>query len=249
IKQHLKDFENKKEEAFSAEGILALNKKLAEKGNKKGKPAPHNPISSIKVFYRDPSKIKQKKEQEQIEDALQRLDRKKAFNKNLYVATGGNYLFAVMEKDGKRIFDIITFFDAVNLLKDSFNNATDKNNFNKGLVFKNYFEEKNKATLLFTLKQGDPVYMPINEESITDKQSTLYEDFWNDKTARSRNIHYVTKFSGKQIYFIQHNIANPIINKQEFGSQNAYEKVDDLSIKEHCQKLKIDRLGNISISI
>ena len=31
IKQHLKDFENKKDEAFSAEGILVLNKKLAEK--------------------------------------------------------------------------------------------------------------------------------------------------------------------------------------------------------------------------
>lgn len=40
IKQHLKDFENKKEDAFSAEGILALNKKLEDKKeivNGKGK--------------------------------------------------------------------------------------------------------------------------------------------------------------------------------------------------------------------
>jgi CRISPR subtype II RNA-guided endonuclease Cas9/Csn1 len=258
IKQHLKDFNNKKEEAFSAEGILALNKKIAEKkrekewkrkGKKKqiGETASHTPINSIKIFYRDPAKIKQKKGQEEVEDALQRLDRKKAFNKNLYVATGGNYLFAVMEKDGKRIFDIISFFDAVNLLKDKFNEATDKKNFNKEQVFKNYFEEKNKAKLLFTLKQGDPVYMPVgNEEVITDPHSSLYEDFWNDKMARSRNIYYVTKFSGKQIYFIKHNIANPIINKQEFGSQNAYEKVNDLSIKEYCVKITINRLGNIT---
>ncbi|GHT31951.1 CRISPR-associated endonuclease Cas9 [Bacteroidia bacterium] len=245
IKQHLKDYNNKKDEAFSAEGILALNKKLAEKKNKNGKSAPHKPISSIKVFYRDPAKIKQKKGQEEIEDALQRLDRKKAFNKNLYVATGGNYLFAVMEKDGKRIFDIITFFDAVNWLKDKFNDATDKKNFNKEQVFKNYFEEKNKAKLLFTLKQGDPVYMPIGEEVITDPQSPLYKDFWNDKTERSQSIYYVTKFSGNRIYFIKHLIANPILKGKEFGSQDAYEKVDDLSIKEHCIKLKVDRLGNI----
>ncbi len=246
IKQHLKDFENKKDEAFSAEGILALNKKLAEKKNKKGRSAPHNPISSIKVFYRDPAKIRQKKGQENIEDALQRLDRKKAFNKNLYVVTGDNYLFAVMEKDGKRVFDIITFFDAVNLLKDEFNKATDKNNFNKEQVFKNYFEEKNKAKLLFTLKQDDPVYMPTNnEEVITDKESPLYSDFWNDKTARSRNVHYVTKFSGNEIYFIQHLIANPILKNKEFGSQNAYQNINGLSIKGCCIKLNIDRLGNI----
>jgi CRISPR subtype II RNA-guided endonuclease Cas9/Csn1 len=256
IKEHLKEFGNKKEDAFSAEGILALNTKLAGKKrnsewkrkgeNKKiGEIASHTPITSVKVFYRDPSKIRQKKGQEEIEDALQRLDRQKAFNKNLYVATGGNYLFAVMEKESKRVFDIITFFDAVNLLKDKFNEVTDKKNFDKEQVFKNYFEEKNKAKLLFTLKQGDPVYMPMGEEVITDPQSPLYKDFWNDRIERNKNIHYVTKFSGKQIYFIKHNIANPIINKQEFGSQNAYEKINDFSIKDICIKLNINRLGKI----
>jgi hypothetical protein len=263
IKEHLKEFDNKKEEAFSAEGILALNTKLTEKtrnrewkrqGKKKkiGEKSSHTPISSIKVFYRDPAKIKQKKGQEKIEDVLQKLDRKKAFNKNLYVATGGNYLFAVVEKDGKRNFGLISFFDAVNLLKDEFKNAVDKHVFNKDMVFKKYFEEDNGTTkgsrLLFTLKQGDPVYMPIEEEVITDPQSPLYEDFWNDRMERNKNVYYVTKFSGKQVYFIKHNIANPIINKQEFGSQNAYEKINDLSIKEHCIKLNIDRLGNIKPS-
>ncbi|MCL2414823.1 MAG: hypothetical protein FWC94_06180 [Bacteroidales bacterium] len=257
IKQHLKDFDNKKEEAFSVEGILILNKKIAEKerknewkrkGKKKkiGEIASHTPITSIKIFYRDPQKIRKKKGQEEIEDALQKLDRDTAFNDNLYVATGGNYLFAVMEKDEKRVFDLISFFDATNLLKDEFNKAKSKREFNKDMVFKNYFEEKNKARLLFTLKQGEPVYMPSNgEDVIVDVDSPLYENFWKDKTERSKNIHYVTKYSGKQIYFIKHNIATPILNKQEFGSQNAYEKVGDLSIKEHCIKLNIDRLGNI----
>jgi CRISPR/Cas system Type II protein with McrA/HNH and RuvC-like nuclease domain len=247
IKQHLKDFDTK-EEAFSAEGILALNKKLAEKKNKKGKSAPHTPISSIKVFYRDPAKIKKKQGEVEIEEALQRLDRKKAYNNKLFVATGGNYLFAVMEKNGNRVFDLITFFDATNLLKDAFNKSTDKKTFNKELIFKNYFEEKNKTTLLFTLKQGDPVYMPkVNEEVITNPQSPLYNDFWNDKSARSENIYYVTKYSGNQIYFIKHSIANPILKGKEFGSQNAYEMVNNLSIKKYCIKLKIDRLGNVYV--
>lgn len=263
IKEHLeKDFGNKKEDAFSAEGILALNKKLAEKkrlsnwkrnGKKKkvGEEAPHTPISSIKVFYRDPTKIKKKKGQEEVEDALQKLDRTKAFNNSLFVKTGDNYLFAVMEKDGNRIFDLISFFDGSNLLKDALKNAPNKNNVNKGQVFKKYFEEDNKATkgatLLFTLKQGDPVYMPSEgEEVITDPQSPLYEAFWKDKSARSKNIHYVTKYSGNEIYFINHSVADPIVKSKEFGSQNAYQNINGRSLKQYCIKLKVDRLGNIT---
>jgi CRISPR subtype II RNA-guided endonuclease Cas9/Csn1 len=247
IKQHLNDFDNKKEEAFSIEGILALNKKLADKKNKKGESKPHTPITSIKIFYRDPQKIKKKKGIEEAGDTLQKLNRGKAYNENLYVATGGNYLFAVMEKDGKRIFDIITFYDAANLLKGEFNKSANRKNVNKDQVFKNYFEDKNQAKLLFTLKQGDPVYMPKeNEEVITDSQSPLYKDFWNDKKARNENIHYVTKYSGNEIYFIKHSVANTILNGKEFGSQNAYQKINDLSIKEHCIKLNINRLGNIT---
>jgi CRISPR subtype II RNA-guided endonuclease Cas9/Csn1 len=247
IKQYLNDFNNKKEEAFSAEGILALNKKLADKKDSSGNLKPHTPITSVKIFYRDPQKIKKKKRQEESEDALQKLNRGKAFNKNLYVATGGNYLFAVMEKDGNRIFDIITFYDATNLLKEAFNKSTDKKAFDKEQFFKNYFEEKNKAKLLFTLKQGDAVYMPKeNEEVITDPQSSLYKDFWNNKTARSENIYYVTKYSGNEIYFIKHSIANTIVKGKEFGSQDAYQTIDGLSIKQYCIKLYIDRLGNIT---
>lgn len=248
IKNHLKDHDNKKEDAFSAEGILNLNKRLAEKKNKKGKTTPHTPLSSIKVFYRDPAKIKKKKNEEGPEEALQRLDRTRAFNKSLYVKTGDNYLFAIMEKDGKRIFDLITFFDAVNLLKEEFNKCHDKRTFNKEVTFKSYFEEKNKAKLLFTLKQGDPVYLPEKEEEvITNIESPLYESFWAAKEQQSKNVHFVTKYSqNKQIYFIGHNVADTIIKGKEFGSQNAYEKVGGLSIKDHCIKLSIDRLGNIT---
>ncbi|MBL7703619.1 MAG: hypothetical protein JNM14_15315 [Ferruginibacter sp.] len=247
ISEHIKEFPNKKE-AFTAEAILALNKKLSEKKNKKDETAPHTPISSIKVFYRDPAKVKKKKGEEIIEDTLQKLDRSKAFNESLYVKTGDNYLLAVMQKDGARVFDVVTFFDAANLLKDEFNKIFDKKSFNKEAIFKKYFEEKNKAKLLFTLKKGDPVYMPSEgEEMVIDTESPLYNKFWNDKNARSKNVHYVTQ-CGKQSYFINNRIADTIVRGKEYGSQNAYEIINGKSIKHHCIKLNIDRLGNINTS-
>jgi len=208
--------------------------------------APQTPVSSVKVYYRDPLKIKKKKNEEEIEDALQRLDRSKAFNKSLYVSTGGNYLFAVMEKEGKRMFDIITFFDAANFLKTEFNKSINKQFFNKDTVFKNYFEEKHKAKLLFTLKQNDIIYMPDkNEDIIFDENSPLFIPYWNNKMERSKNVYVVQKFSGSQIYFISHTVADSIKRKIEFGSQDCYEKVEDRSIKTFCIKLDVDRLGNI----
>ncbi len=244
IEAHLNRYSNK-EEAFSSEGIIDFNKTIA----------PHPPVSKIKIFYQDPTKKKRTKGDDDDSDTLQRLDRSKAFNDLLYVKTGDNYLFAVMEKEFfnkkkeatiKRVFDIITFFDAANLLKAEFIKAEDKSKIDKDLLLKQYFEKRNNAKLHFTLKQGDIVYMPEkDEEVILDPESALFESFWNDTKERGKNIYIVQKYSGKQIYFLKHNIANPIKNKIEFGSQNCYEKVGERSIKDYCIKIGIDRLGNI----
>ncbi|ATA76596.1 type II CRISPR RNA-guided endonuclease Cas9 [Capnocytophaga canimorsus] len=252
IANHLKEYNNKKEEAFSAEGIMDLNNKLAQYRNEKGELKPHTPISTVKIYYKDPSKNKKKKDEEDL--SLQKLDREKAFNEKLYVKTGDNYLFAVMEGEIKtkktsqikRLYDIISFFDATNFLKEEFRNAPDKKTFDKDLLFRQYFEERNKAKLLFTLKQGDFVYLPNeNEEVILDKESPLYNQYWGDLKERGKNIYVVQKFSKKQIYFIKHTIADIIKKDVEFGSQNCYETVEGRSIKENCFKLEIDRLGNI----
>lgn len=248
ITKHLDRYGLNKEEAFSAEGLIELNKNIA----------PHPPISRIKIFYKDPAKKKISKGDEEDNDTLQRLDRKKAFNKSLFVKTGDNYLFAVMEKEKydkkkkeiitQRCFDIITFFDATNLLKTSFNKDTNKEYFDKNLLFKRHFEEKNEAKLLFTLKQGDVVYMPDkSEEVILDVNSPLYNDYWKNHKERSPNIYIVQKYSGNRIYFINHRIAKAIKKGIEFGSQDCYEKIDERSIKDCCFKMQVDRLGNISI--
>lgn len=249
IKHHLEVvYKSNKADAFSAEGLEELNNTLKNriKKDKNGleKPAPHPPIDSVKIYYQDPSKKKGD------EDTLQKLDRKKSFNDSLYVKTGGNYCFAVLEKEGKRIFDIISFFDATNIIKHEFDNSESKESFKKDTVLKNYFlsREQNKgAKVLFLLKQNDMVYLPSKGEDIpTDDNSEEYNAFWDDKENRAKNIHSVVKFSGTQIYFIKHDIAKVIENKVELGSQNCYEFYNDISIKNNCIPIKIDRLGNIS---
>jgi CRISPR subtype II RNA-guided endonuclease Cas9/Csn1 len=251
IKIHLSDYKDKKKEAFSIDGIERLNKRLQEGTNAK----PHAPVNSIKIYYRDPLKQNPKKGEDDQNDALQRLDRIKSFNESLYVSTGDNYLFAVMEKGNKRIYDLITFFDAANLLKDNFNKAEEKRSFDKDAVFKDYFETQNPGTkVLFMLKQGDVVFLPVNNyerEQMSAANTNLTS--WIKQEDRVNRILTVVKFSKKQIYFLQHNIATPIINKKEFGSQNCYEFYDyskeaggtseRINIKQNCVKIEIDRLG------
>lgn len=151
------------------------------------------------------------------------------------------------ENKTERHYDLITFFDAANLLKSEFNASNDKKNFDKDELFKKYFEERNQARLLFTLKQGDFVYLPNDSEDvILDKLSPLFTDYWRNISDRSKNVYVVQKFSGNRIYFLKHTIADSIAKKVEFGSQDCYEKIGEKSIKEFCFKINSDRLGNIS---
>lgn len=257
LKHYEEDYKFNNKDAFSAEGILDLNKKLAERKDEQGNPKPHPPISTIKIYYKDPLKSKKKKTDDEDDISLQKLDRQKSFNDSLYVKTGDNYLFAVMDKEvfdkklkenkTERHYDLITFFDAANLLKSEFNGSEDKKNFSKEDLFRKYFEERNNARLLFTLKQGDFVYLPDdNEEVILDESSPLFIDYWKNISERSKNIYTVQKFSGKEIYFLKHTIADTIVKKVEFGSQDCYQSLNGKSIKEYCFKINSDRLGNIS---
>lgn len=232
IKNHFEiTFNKSKSEAFGAEGLFQLNKDL-EKSN-------HPPISSVKVYRKKVSNPHNYK------ISLQKLERKKSFNKNIYVVTGNNYLFAVLEKDGKRIYDIISLFDAVKLIQEDFRNTKIKMKFDKGSLFKRYFEEKNSAKLLFTLKKLDMVYFPnVGEEVILDRESSLYEDYWKSNE-RSKNIYYVTKFSRNQIYFKKHNVAQVLENMIELGSQNMLETLNMRKIVAFCYPILLDRLGNI----
>ena len=235
----VKTYKSDKKEAFSAEGILELNKTLQNRKKLKNGveiDVPHPPIDSVKIFYQEIGKKKTD------DDTLQRLERKKSFNSNQFVETGGNYAFAALEKEGKRDFDLISFFDAVNLIKLKLNETEQKQNVKIEKVIQEYFELKHGCKVQFTLKQGDYVYLPQTDELELVNNS----DFWKNKAERAKNVYVVVKFSGKVIYFIKHDVAKPIENKVEFGTQNCFTQIDGISIKDHCIKLRIDRLGNIS---
>lgn len=238
IKNHFENTFNKsKSEAFGEEGLFKLNKEL-EKDK-------HPPISSVKVYRKKIINSKSYK------ISLQRLSREKSYNKNLYVKTGSNYLFAVLEKEGKRTYDIISLFDAVSYLKEEFRNTKNKNNFNKESLLKKYFEVNNNAKLLFLLKKLDLVYLPTeSEDIILDNDSPLYKEFWAN-SSRGKNIYIVKKLSGKQIYF-HHHTTSELIKKYdtktklgEQGSQDRLEFVAQRKIVEFCFPIVLDRLGNI----
>jgi len=239
IKQHFKDFNFKKSEAFNSEGIMVLNKKLSERTkikNGKEHKASHPPIYSIKVYRKKPD--------ENYKISLQKLDRGKSFNNKLYVNTRSNYLFAVLEKKGKRIYDLISLFDAVNLIKFEFVACKNKDLFDKNKVLKQYFEIKNEAKLIFTLKQLDMVYLPDeNEDVVLDSSSPFYEEYWNDKE-RVKKIFTVEKFSGNQIYFLLNTTADVIEDKVELGSPNKLEFFKGRKIVEHCIPITLNRLGH-----
>ena len=54
--------------------------------------------------------------------------------------------------------------------------------------------------------------------------------------------------SGKQCFFIRHDIASPIWDKKEFSPLNKMEKsIEGEMIKAICWKLNVDRIGNLKL--
>jgi CRISPR-associated endonuclease Csn1 len=56
--------------------------------------------------------------------------------------------------------------------------------------------------------------------------------------------------SGTQCFFVKADVSNSIVNKIEYSALNKMGKsIEGIMIKEICLKLKVDRLGNISLDI
>jgi hypothetical protein len=105
-------------EAFTGEGLKTFNEnRFQTKSSDKLKP----PVYKVKVWYSS---------KETNESTLQRLY---SDNNKLSVITGDNYLFIVMEKAGKRIFDIASLYDSADIAKRALreNYETTKNEFAK----------------------------------------------------------------------------------------------------------------------
>ena len=85
----------------------------------------------------------------------------------------------------------------------------------------------------FVLSPNDLVYVPSDKEN-----DGGYVDV--------DRLYKMVSSSGNQCFFIKGNVANAIIDKNEFSALNKMERaITGEMIKEVCIPLKVDRLGNI----
>lgn len=156
-------------------------------------------------------------------------------DKYVEAAKGTNLFFAIyIDEKGKRHYETIPLNIVIERQKQGVSSIPEQN------------EEGLK--LMMFLSPNDLVYVPTEEE----RENQNYLDFQKISFEQSKRIYKMEKASGKECYFIQHNIANLIVPydaKQklgEYGSQNKLQiSIEGLKIVENCIKLTIDRLGNI----
>ena len=208
IEDHKKNYDSMKE-AFTGEGLIAFNESRFQTKNKSIlKP----PVYKIKLWY-------SKKESE--ESDLQRLYDD---NPNKSVVTGDNYLFVIMEKDGKRVFDIVSLYDSVALAKEEIKEKIyDIEEIKRRICEAKRQEEKRdkKGNLLpkpdkvlFYLQQNDLVYMPRSIDDEVARFDVNEMKIWlsdiDNKKEFTKRIYKVVKFTGKDCFFIPNNYAKEI---------------------------------------
>jgi CRISPR-associated endonuclease Csn1 len=201
IIEHKKQYGSIKE-AFTGEGLKAFNDNRIINGKQ--------PAYKVKVWYN---------KEEKKESGLQRLYDK---NDKQSVITGDNYLFLVMEKNGKRIFEIASLYDSVSIAKNSL-----KDNFNdlKIKIAEDFrINHKDKPEkVLFTLQQNELVYLPTDNEDEVLKKSKAELIKWLSKVENKKSfckrVYKVVKFTGKDCFFIPHNFANPISVAKDLSNE------------------------------
>ena len=152
-------------------------------------------------------------------------------HKFVEAAKGTNLFFAIyMGENGGRNYETIPLNIVIERLKQGLSEVPETNA--KGDKLLDYFSP------------NDLVYVPTEEEKVT---SSLI-DFKNINKEQKQRIYKMVSSSGTQAFFIKYEVATSIVNKIEYSPLNKMEKtIDGVMIKESCIKLKIDRLGNISL--
>ena len=214
--------ENKPEIAFSPEGIEEMNGNLLELNDGKK----HKPIYKVRLYEMGSSRF-----------ALGTNNN----NPTKYVQGSPNLYFAIYFGNNKKSFETIPLNIVIERLKQGINPVPEKN--------------KDGFSLHELLSPLDLIYIPTEEEVDMPHLIDLSK---LDKYQRER-LYNVNDFSGVTAYFSQNSFAKNIYPKEMDLSWN--EKKQKLSgsfdaktasfnkksIKDICIKLKVDRLGNISL--
>lgn len=102
------------------------------------------------------------------------------------------------------------------------------------------FVEEKPGYRWFTLSPLDLVYVPDEAENIAAID-------WENTNGIAGKIYKMVSCNKGQAFFVPHTLSKVIIDKVEFDSINKVERaLDGRMIKQHCIKLKITRLGNIT---
>ncbi len=209
--------------AFSPEGIEEMNKNIVALNNGKI----HQPILKVRTYEPKGNKF----------NVGQTGNKKDKF---VIAAKGTNLFFAVYEnEEGKRNYETIPLNEVIEHQKWRATLSKEEQNRTPLIPIKT-----DKGKFLFSLSPNDLVYVPSEDE----KENLKSIDFGNIYKKRVGNIYKVVSFTGNQCFFVKQEVAISIVNKVEFSPLNKMEKsIDGLMIKEICIKLKVDRLGNISL--
>ena len=211
IDTHRKKYESMKE-AFTGEGLIAFNESRFKTKNKSAlKP----PVYKVRLWYSNKEK--------ETGNLLP------LYGKNIKktVVTGDNYMFIVMEKGGKRIFDIASLYDSAVLAKDYLkqgiiNIESIKREICNDICVSNTnsCNEKKADMVLFYLQQNDIVYMPKEDDEIlrfdADELKTWLSETRN-KIDFVKKLYKVVKFTGKDCFFIPNNYAKEICLPKELS--------------------------------
>ena len=204
IDAHRKKYETMKE-AFTGEGLIAFNESRFQTKNKT---AQKPPVYKVKVWYSN---------KEKETGNLQPLYGDEA---KKTVLTGDNYMFVIMEKKGKRVYDIVSLYDSVALANEYIKQGVanidtiKKNICDDVRIYNNANGMETKADhVLFYLQQNDLVYMPKENDEILRLTSSEIKDWLsenNNKADFAKRLYKVVKFTGKDCFFIPNNYAKEI---------------------------------------
>ena len=192
--------------AFSPEGIMEMNDNISIYNNGKK----HQPIIRVRVSEPKGEKYN--------------IGTTKNKNKKFVEAQSGtNLYFAIFEsEDGNRSYKTIPLNQVVERMKMGWAPVPEEN--------------ENGDKLKFYLSPNDLVYVPTEEERMS-----------NSININKDRIYKMVSATGNQIFYVRHNIATVIVNKVELQSLNKMEKtMEGEMIKSICWKLEVDRLGNIT---
>ena len=231
IYDHRKKYDTMKE-AFTGEGLIAFN---ASRFQRKNKSVLKPPVYKVKLWYSN-TEAKENKLQRLYED-----------NPKKSVVTGDNYLFVVMEKDEKRVFDIASLYDSVKLAKDEikekrFEIEIIKQDICESIRVQDKKDRKGNVLpkpdkVLFYLQQNDLVYMPRNEDDEVVRFDANELKSWlsdvSNKKEFAKRIYKVVKFSGKDCFFIPNNYAKEISVSKDLSN----EEIEKLKVEDSDKKI------------